>query len=108
MAMNVDNNVNSALLSGVFGLQQASNGITQTSTDIAIKTAQQRDTQDVLADAARQQLKLPGNLINSLQGQDSVTSDLVSLQTNLRYAQASAKVIGVADNMIGRLIDDIA
>ncbi|WP_416306833.1 hypothetical protein [Neptunicella sp. SCSIO 80796] len=108
MSFSVANSVNSALLSGTFGLQQASKGITQASFDIANRAAHPRDTTDVLADAAKQQLRQPRDLLSGLGNKDNLTGNLLSLQNNLNYAQASSKVIGVAKDLVGNLIDDIA
>lgn len=99
-------NVNSALLSGVFGLQTATEGITQASINIAQRTAQQRDVTEVLSDAAIQQVGLTGQLLP--QGGTSLTDDLVSLSINLTNAQASVSVIDDVDETVGRLIDAIA
>lgn len=102
----IDNNINSAIVSGVLGLQRASEGITQSSINIAQQQAQLRDPQDVLSDAATQQIGLTSQLLP--QGGDSITSDLVSLNVNLTNAQASTKVLDVANETVGRIIDELA
>lgn len=102
----IDNNINSAIVSGVLGLQRASDGITQSSINIAQRQAQLRDPKDVLTDVATQQIGLTSKLLP--QGGDSVTSDLVSLNINLTNAQASTKVLDVANETVGRLIDELA
>lgn len=106
MSFDISNNTNSAILSGVLGLQNASEGITQASIGIAQKAAQLRDPQDVLSDAATQQIGLTSQLLPS--GGNSVTSDLVSLSVNLTNAQAATEVIDVAKDTVGQLIDVIA
>jgi len=103
-------NVNSAILSGQFGLQQASSGISQASLNIAQRQAQQDVTDNgptgVLLNAATQQLT---NLRNSLPSNgDSLTSSLLSLQINGRNAVASARVIDTADETVGRILDIFA
>ena len=103
MSFEVSNNINSAIVSGLGGLKNASDGITQTSISIAQKAAQLRDPQDVVTDAAMQQIGLTSQLLPETS--DSPTSDLVSLSVNLTNAQASAKVIDAADETVGRLID---
>lgn len=104
--MNVTNNINTAIVSGQLGLNRASEGITQASINIAQKAAQLKTPQEILANAASQQL---GNFSQLLpQGGDNVTSDLVSLTVNRNNAQANAKVIGVANDLVGRIIDEIA
>lgn len=102
----IDDNVNSAIVSGVLGLQRASDGITQASINIAERQAQLREPQEVLADAATQQIGLTSQLLP--QGGDNITSDLVSLNINLTNAQASTKVLDVANETVGRLIDELA
>lgn len=103
-------NINSAILSGQFGLQRASDGITQGSLNIAQRTAQQDVAENgpvnVLANSAEQQLT---NLSNTLPPiGNSLTGDLISLQVNARNAEASAAVIDTADETIGRIIDIFA
>jgi hypothetical protein len=102
-------NINSAILSGQFGLQRASDGITQASLNIAQRTAQQDVAENgpvnVLANSAEQQLT---NLPDTLPTGGSLTDDLVSLQVNARNAEASAAVIDTADETIGRIIDIFA
>ena len=101
----LDNNINAAIVSGQLGLQRASDGITQASINIAQRTAQQRDVNDVLADAASQSL---GNIRQLLpQSGDSLTSDLVGLSINSINAQASARVIDTANDTVGRIIDEL-
>ena len=104
--IDVRNNMNSAIISGFTGLQKASDGISQASLNIAQKTAQTRDTADVLSDAALQQIGSVKQLLPS-SGSD-ITSDLVSLSVNSINAQASAKVLDVVKNTIGRIIDETA
>ena len=102
----IDNNINSAIVSGVLGFQRASDGITQSSISLAQQQAQFRDPQSVLTDAATQQIGLTSQLLPK--GGDSITSDLVSLNINLTNAQASTKVLDVANETVGRLIDELA
>ena len=106
MTINVNDSVNSAILSGVLGLQRASDGITGTSISIAQQQASLRSTSDLLSDVATQQLGNVGSLLPS--GGDSLTNDLVSLSVNLTNAQASAQVLDVANETVGRIIDELA
>lgn len=106
MSFNVSNSVNSAILSGAFGIQKASEGITQSSIGLAQEAAKLRDPQEFLADAASQQIGLTSRLLPS-KG-DSTTTDLLSLSINLNNAQASSKVLDVVKGTVGRLIDEIA
>lgn len=107
MPINTGYNVNSAILSGQFGLQRASEGISQASLNIAQRQAQQdvaaNGPANVLLNAAEQQLT---NLRDSLPSSgNSFTSDLLSLQINSRNAIASSRVVDRADETIGRIID---
>lgn len=104
--MNVSNDINAAIVSGQLGLNKASDGITQASLNIAQKTAQLKTPQEVLADAAQQQLGSFKQLLP--QGGDTLTNDLVSLSVNSINAQANAKVLGVANDVVGRIIDELA
>ncbi len=106
MPLEVGNNINSAILSATFGLRNASQGITEASINIAQRNAESRDVTDLLADAASQQLGAISQVLPS--GGDSLTNDLVSLSINATNAQANAKVLDVANDTIGRIIDELA
>ena len=45
---------------------------------------------------------------NSASSTTRLTDDLIALNVNERNAQASAKVLGVADEMLGTIIDVLA
>lgn len=106
MSFNVSNNLNSAILSGFQGLQGASQGITEAAANIAQRSAQPRSPEQVLSDAATQQLGQVRQILPS--GGDNLTNDLVSLSVNSINAQASAKVLDVANDTVGRIIDILA
>ena len=110
MSAIIDNNINSAILSGQFGLQQASNGITQAASAIAHQTVQpnvtESDPQAVLANASVQGLEAIRDLLPS--SGDDLTSNLLSLTQNSMNAQASAKVLDVANDTVGTIIDTLA
>ncbi|MDN4502983.1 hypothetical protein QX776_11270 [Alteromonadaceae bacterium BrNp21-10] len=108
MSFSVASSVNSAILSGTFGLQKASKDISQTSFSIAQQTATLKDTNTLLADAATQQLGITSHLISASGRGDDFTSNLLSLSSNLRNAQASSNVLGVAKNVVGKIIDELA
>lgn len=105
MAFNVDNNINSAILSGMFGLNKASQGIAETAFSIAQQSRQSQTPDEFLTNAATQQL---GNFKQLLpQGTDNLTNSLLSLQINGNNALANTKVIGTANETIGRIIDEL-
>lgn len=106
MPFEVGNNINSAILSGTFGLQRASQGITEASIGIAQRNAEARDTTELLAGAAGQQLGAIRQILPN--SGDSLTDNLVSLSINATNAQASAKVLDVANETVGRIIDELA
>ena len=106
MPVEVGNNINSAILSATFGFRNASQGITEASINIAQRNAEARDVTDLLADAASQQLGAISQVLPS--GGDSLTNDRVSLSINATNAQANAKVLDVANERIGRIIDELA
>lgn len=83
MTIAVNSNLSSAIQSGLQGYQRASEGVTASAQNIATRTA--------------------GGSVDS-----SLTSDLVNLNVNEIAAQANAKVIDTADQMIGRFIDELA
>lgn len=106
MNFDVSNSINSAIVSGQLGLSRASAGITEAAVNIAGHNAQARSPQELLADAATQQIGQFNKLLP--QGGDSLTNNIISLQINRNNALASSKVIGVASDTIGRIIDELA
>lgn len=106
----IDNNINSAIVSGQLGLQRASDGITNASVNIAQKSAQSTLETDgvgtVLANASVNGLSTLKQTLPS--ATDSFTSDLLSLQINSLNAQASAKVLDTAYDAVGTIIDTLA
>lgn len=104
--MNVTDSINSAIVSGQIGLQNASDGITEASINIANANATATTTEELLANAATQQL---GNVSQLLpEAEDNLTSELVSLSVNSINAQASAEVLDVANDTVGTIIDALA
>lgn len=106
MSVQFDGNINSAIVSGMLGVQRASDGITQHSVSLAQQQAQLRAPEEVLEGAARQQLGMANKLLPS--GGDGMTADLVGLTLNLRNAQASSKVLEVVKDTVGTLFDEKA
>ena len=102
----VNNSINSAIVSGVLGVQRASDEIAGVSFNLAQQQASLRSTSDLLSDAATQQIGNVSSLLPA--GGDSLTSNLVSLSNNLNNAQASAEVLDVANETVGRIIDELA
>ena len=112
MSLNISNNINSAIVSGQLGLSRASANITQHSANIANLSATSRpsqDPQEFLANAASTQLNtIKQSLPTAASGSGSMTSELVGLSVNSINAQASAKVLGTANDTIGTLLDILA
>lgn len=110
MSINVNNNLNSAIVSGQLGLARASDNITQHSANIAalsLNRQQSQDPQQFLANAATNQLAaVKQSLPQGATG--SITSELVGLSVNSINAQASAKVIGSVNSTIGTILDILA
>ena len=106
MSFDVRNSVNSALISGIGGLQKASVGITNAAFNIAQQTTQNRDKDALLADVAYQQIGSVKKLLPS--NTNDLNNDIVSLSINSLNAQASAKVLEVVKNTVGRIIDETA
>ena len=106
MSSIVTNSVNSAIVSGQFGLQQANSGLTQAATNIAQQTAQvnlaENGPQAVLANASLQGLSNIRNVLPT--ASDDFTSNLLSLKINSVNAQASSKVLEVANETVGTII----
>ena len=110
MSSIIGNSINSAIVSGQFGLQNAYQGMTQASMNIAQRAAQDSvassGPQEMLASASLQSLQ---NLKNTLPGgSGGPINDLVSLKMHSINAQASAKVMDVAFDTVGSIIDTLA
>ena len=106
MTNNVNHSANTAFVSGLMGLQRASDSITETSNSIAQQHVSMRSTSDLANSVATQQ---PGNFRGSLSaGENSLTHDLVSLRVSLTNAQASTRVLDVANDTVGRIINELA
>jgi len=84
--------LNSAFSSGVYGLNQASQQITESSLSIA-----------------NQPLQAQSSIIENVNTHSyvsgPVTTELINMKLAEVQAQASAKVITTADEMVGSLID---
>lgn len=97
--------VGSAFAAAQYGLQSASDGISQAASNIAQRTAE---------DAAAPAQPIAANTDinnatpNSTSSTPRLTDDLIALNVSERNAQASAKVLGVADEMLGTIIDVLA
>lgn len=107
--MDVSNNVNAAIVSGVLGIQRASDGIAQNSAGLAslsVRTPASSDPQDVLSNATRNQLEAIKQVLP--QSDSNITSDLVGLSINSVNAQASSKVVDVAGDTVGTILDILA
>ncbi|MDU0353246.1 hypothetical protein RS130_04260 [Paraglaciecola aquimarina] len=107
--MNINSNVNSAIISGTLGLKTATNNIAQHADNLAslaVRTPTNSDPQSVLVNASVTQLAATKQLLP--QSSSSITSDLVGLSVNGANAQASAKVLGVAGDTVGTILDILA
>ncbi|MBB1273165.1 MULTISPECIES: hypothetical protein [Psychromonas] len=79
--------INSAFSSGLYGLNQASQQITESSEKIANQSVN------------------PESTVNSSYSSEPVTVEVINMKLAEIQAQASAKVITTADEMVGSLID---
>jgi hypothetical protein len=107
--MNINNNVNSAIVSGTIGIQKASNGITQNASNLASLSAFEKpssDPQEFLANATLKQLNAIKQTLP--QANEGITSNIVGLSVNLTNAQASAKVVDTANGTVGTILDILA
>ncbi|NVK55831.1 MAG: hypothetical protein HWE26_09460 [Alteromonadaceae bacterium] len=108
--MLINSNANSAFAAGQFGLQRSFDGMTQSALGIAQKTAQQNVAQkgvgEMLASAGLQGLSTTTDLLPRANG--DMMSDLLSMQLYSNNALASAKVLDVANETVGKIIDTIA
>ncbi|MGS2721085.1 hypothetical protein [Paraglaciecola aestuariivivens] len=107
--MDISNNINSAIVSGLSGFKKASEGVTQNAANLSslsIRNQTNNQPSDVLANATTTQL---GAIKQSIpQAEQGITSDLLGLSINLNNAQASTKVIGTARDTVGTILDILA
>lgn len=107
--MNISNHINSAIVSGTFGIHRAEDNITQHSANLAslsIRTPVSDDPQEVLANASLNQLNVIKQLLP--QSNSNITSDLVGLSINSTNAQAATRVVDVAGGTVGTILDILA
>ncbi|GFD89303.1 hypothetical protein LHL20_00175 [Alteromonas sp. McT4-15] len=90
-------NLNSAFLAGQYGLQNASDGITQAASNIAQRTVESN------ASSTDAQANASSSVSNG-----NLTNDLIALNVNSTNAQASARVLDVANETVGTIIDILA
>lgn len=107
------NNINSAIISSTLGLDRALQNINSSVKDIAStainitdQNRQPQTIQDLLANTASQQLGQISQLLPS--GGDSLTNNILSLQISRNNGLASAKVLDIAHDTVGRIIDELA
>ncbi|MFT4941481.1 MAG: hypothetical protein ACI88A_004551 [Paraglaciecola sp.] len=106
MTINFSNNVNFAITSGSFGLQQASNDLTQSTFNIAqnsLLSSASQDPQEFLANAVTQQLSFVKQVLP--QRNSDPTSDLLDMSIAGTNALASAKVLDTANGTVGTILD---
>ncbi len=108
--MLINSNADSAIVAGQFGLQRSFDGMTQSALSIAQKTAQQnvekQGVGEMLANAGLRGLSTTTDLLPRANG--DMMSDLLSMQLYSNNALASAKVLDVANETVGKIIDTIA
>ncbi|MFT2092180.1 hypothetical protein [Paraglaciecola sp. 2405UD69-4] len=107
--MNVSNNINSAIVSGTLGIQNASDAITNSASNLASLSVQDTSSstpQEFLANATVTQLSNVKQLLPETTS--GITSDLVGLSVSANNAEASAKVLDVANGTVGTLLDIFA
>ncbi|ABI72041.1 chemotaxis protein [Shewanella frigidimarina] len=90
--------VQSAYASGMQGLQSAQQGLAQATTSVATPDQQKPAVPNT---SAQDTVTLSSRAV----GQTDTTSALVSATESSNQAQASAKVIEVASETVGSLID---
>jgi hypothetical protein len=107
--VDISNNLNSAIISGTMGLKKASDGLTQSATNLAnlsVKPQTSSDPREFLANATLTQL---GSIKQTLpQASAGITNDILGLSVNLTNAQASSKVLGTANDTVGTILDILA
>ena len=87
--------INSAFSSGVNGLNNASQQMTESSQRIANQTTSQKQPQTVIPEATTAHSYVSG----------PVTAEVINMKLAEEKAKASVEVITTADEMVGSLID---
>ena len=109
MTIGLSNDVNFAITSGSFGLQRASNDLTQSVFNIAqnsLLTSASQNPQEFLASAVTQQLSAIKQVLP--QASSNFTSDLLGLSIAGANARASAQVLDTASGTVGTILDILA
>lgn len=107
--MNINNNINSAMVGGALGIQRASDGITQNAsnlTGLSAFLAPSPDLQAFLENATSNQLETIKPVLP--QSSESMTSNLLGLSINLTNAEASTKAVNTASDTVGTILDVLA
>jgi hypothetical protein len=107
--MDINNNINSAIVSGTIGIKRAYDGVSQNTSNLANLSAfsvPSRDHQEFLENATLNQLNAIKQVLP--QAPESITSNLVGLSINLTNAQASTKVVDTANDTVGTILDILA
>ncbi len=94
------NPIASAMMSGNLGLQRAGDNITQASSNIAQRTANGQPEAALAATTAASRGE-----ISTPVPPTSLSEDVVNLSSSLTYAKAAARVVDVAGDNLGRLLD---
>lgn len=94
--MDVSNNLGSAFNAGVQGLQSASDGITESSVNIARAQTERENVEG--SEPAPETREAQSQPVN-------VTEELVNLRVEQFNAQANTRSIQTADEVLGTLID---
>ena len=99
--MDISNNLGSAFNAGVQGLQSASEGITESSVNIARAQTEREDVERVEQSQEVRQAESPQPASQPV----NVTNELVNLRVEQFNAQANTQSIQTADEVLGTLID---
>ena len=96
--------IQSALYSGVQGFQRASAGVTDATLEINRQTRanQQNETEQAVAETTATE---PQRALQNAEQPVSLPNSLVQLGQEERNAQANAKSIQTADEVLGTVID---
>ena len=107
--MDISSKVNSAIVSGTIGIQRASAGVAENTSNLArfsTFSVPFTDPQAFLANATLTQLSSIKKLLP--QASDGITSNIVGLSINLTNAQASTKVVDTVSGTVGTILDILA
>jgi len=97
--------ITGAMSSAAYGMNRASDQVSQASADIASAPGRNQQQQEFAASGTQAGSEVASETTQSVNANTSVTTSLTDLQQGETLFQANGKVLETADSMLGTLID---